>query len=158
MIDKLKVINFLQDFECAKLNQLQILYGDSKNNFKDILNGNLVSKKGDIFVYNTGKINNNMLVALDILCKYKGRYIKFYRGYEPISISFLSKENLIYHIIVADEETQKGVVKLINYPTSLPKADRLILAFPSREEIENIDCEIPFLHTTYPDFKIINNE
>lgn len=158
MVDKLKVINFLQDFECAKLSQLQILYGDSKNNFKDILNGNLVSKKGDIFVHNTGKVNNNMLVALDILCKYKGRYIKFYRGYEPICISFLSKDNLLYHIIVADEGTQKGVVKLINYPPSLPKADRLILAFPSREEIENIDCEIPFLYTTYPGLEIINNE
>lgn len=158
MVDKLKVINFLQDFECAKLSQLQILYSDSKNNFKDILNGNLVSKKGDVFVHNTGKINNNMLVALDILCKYKGRYKNFYRGYVPISISFLSKDNLLYHIIVADEETQKGIVQLINYPSPLPKADRLILAFPSREEIENIDTETPFLYTTYPGLEIINSE
>lgn len=30
MVDKLKVINFLQDFGCARLNQLQILYNDEK--------------------------------------------------------------------------------------------------------------------------------
>ena len=45
MIDKLKVINFLQDFGCAKLSHLQILYGDKNNNFNTILNGNMVSKK-----------------------------------------------------------------------------------------------------------------
>lgn len=31
MVDKLKVINFLQDFGCARLNQLQILYGEVSN-------------------------------------------------------------------------------------------------------------------------------
>ena len=34
MVDKLKVINFLQDFGCARLNQLQILlikYYDNSN-------------------------------------------------------------------------------------------------------------------------------
>ena len=36
MVDKLKVINFLQDFGCAKLAHLQILFEDENNNFKDI--------------------------------------------------------------------------------------------------------------------------
>ena len=49
MIDRLKVINFLQDFGCAKLEQLQKLFDAPKDNFKDILNKNIVSKKGDIF-------------------------------------------------------------------------------------------------------------
>ena len=158
MVDKLKVINFLQDFDCASLNQLQILYDEPKNNFKNVLTGNLVSKKGNIFVHNTKKINDAMLVALDILCKYKGRYLTFYRENYPVSISFLSKENLLYHIIVADEENKRGIIALINSPSSLPEADRLILAFPSREEIENINCEIPFLYTTYPGLEIINSE
>ena len=153
MVDKLKVINFLQDFGCAKLNQLQILYNDENNNFKNVLNGNIVSKKGDIFVHNTKKINNKMLIALDILCKYKNRLVKFYQGYEPVFITFLT----MYHIIVADEENQKGVVKLINsYPLSLPKADRLILAFPNGEQLENIECEIPFLYSTYPGLEVLN--
>ncbi len=157
MVDKLKVINFLQDFGCAKLNQLQILYNDENNNFKNVLNGNIVSKKGDIFVHNTKKINNKMLIALDILCKYKNRLVKFYQGYEPVFITFLTKDNLMYHIIVADEENQKGVVKLINsYPLSLPKADRLILAFPNGEQLENIECEIPFLYSTYPGLEVLN--
>ena len=157
MIDKLKVINFLQDFGCAKLNQLQILYNDENNNFKNVLNGNIVSKKGDIFVHNTKKINDKMIIALDILCKYKTRLVKFYQGYEPVFITFLTKDNLMYHIIVADEENQKGVVKLINsYPLSLPKADRLILAFPNGEQLENIECEIPSLYSTYPGLEVLN--
>ena len=49
MVDKIKVINFLQDLGCAKLNQLQILYDEKENNFKNILQGNMVSGKSDIF-------------------------------------------------------------------------------------------------------------
>ena len=131
MVNKLKVINFLQDFGCARLDQLQKLYGEENNNFKNILDGNMVSKKGDIFVHNTKRIDEKMLIALDILCKYKNKFVRFYQGYEPVYITFLTKENLLYHIIVADEENKKGIVKLVNsYPLSLPKADRLILAFP----------------------------
>lgn len=159
MVDKLKVINFLQDFGCARLNQLQILYGDANNNFNNVLNGNMVSKKGDIFVHNTKKINDKMLIALDILCKYKYKLAKFYQGYEPVLITFLTKENLLYHIIVADEENKKGIVKLVNaYPLSLPKADRLILAFKDRGELENIKCEIPYLYCTYPGLEVINED
>lgn len=157
MVDKLKVINFLQDFGCARLNQLQILYNDRNNNFKNILSTNMVSKKGDIFVHNTRKINEKMLIALDILCKFKGRFSNFHLGYESVFITFLSKDNLIYHIIVADENNKKGIVKLVNsYPLSLPKADRLILAFPSAEELEDINCSIPFLYCTYPNLEVIN--
>ncbi len=155
---KIKILNFLQDFGCARLNQLQILFDDTNNNFKNILDSNMVSKKGDIFVHNTKMISEKMLIALDILCKYKSRLSKFYLGYEPVIITFLTKDNLMYHIIVADEENKKGVVKLVNsYPLSLPKVDKLILAFPDSKEIDNIKCEIPFLYTTYPDYEIINS-
>lgn len=157
MVDKRKVINFLQDFGCAKLDQLQILYTDKENNFKNVLEGNLVSKKGDIFVHNTKRINERMLVALEILCKYKGRFAHFYRGYDPICITFLSKDNELYHIIVADKDNEKGIVKLINsYPLSLPKADKFILAFNDGGELVNIECEIPFLYCTYPGLIVIN--
>lgn len=157
MIDKIKVMNFLQDFGCARLNQLQILFNDTNNNFRNVLDGNMVSKKGDIFVHNTKRINEKMLIALDILCKYKSRLSKFYLGYAPVVITFLTKDNLMYHIIVADEENKKGVVKLVNsYPLSLPKVDKLILAFPDKKELDNIECKIPFLYTTYPDLEIIN--
>ena len=51
----------------------------------------------------------------------------------------------------------RGIVKLVNsYPLSLPKADKLILAFPDGGELENIDCEIPFLYATYPNLEILN--
>lgn len=158
MIDKLKIINFLQDFGCAKLEHLQKLFGDQNNNFRNILGSDMVSKKGNIFVHNTKNIDDKMLIALDILCKYKGRYIKFYKSYDPIVITFLTNENLLYHIIVADKENEKGIVKLVNsYPLSFPKADKLILSFPDRGELENIECDIPFLYTTYPEYEIVNN-
>lgn len=156
MIDKLKVINFLQDCGCAKLEHLQILF-DSKDNFKSILSSNMVSKKGDIFVHNIRKIDSKMLIALDVLCKFKEKLSKYYFGLFPIEITFLSKDNLIYHIIVADMENAKGIVKVINsYHISLPKADKLILVFPDEENFKDIECDIPFIYTTYPDFKIIN--
>lgn len=158
MVDKMKVINFIQDFGCAKLEQLQVLYNDKENNFRSVLSGNMVSKKGNIFVHNTKRIDEKMLVALDVLCKYKGKFKQFYKGYEPIYITFLSIDNILYHIIVADCENEKGVVKLINsYPLSLPKADKLILLFPDKAELENIDCEIPYLYCTYPGLEVINN-
>lgn len=158
-MNKLKVINFLQDFGCARLEHLQILFGEKNNNFKGVLRGNNVSKKENIFVHNTRIINNNMLVALDILCEYKKRkrLNRYYLGYEPVIISFLSNEQLLYHIIVANNEQKKGIVKKINsYPLSLPKADKLILAFPDVSELENIECNIPFLYCTYPGLEIAN--
>ena len=157
MVDNLKIMNFLQDFGCARLEHLQILFEDKKNNFKSILHSNMVSKKDDIFVHNTRRINHKMLIALDILCKYKvkNRLNKYSLGYDPIVISFISNEHLQYHIIVADKEDEKGIVKKINsYPLSLPKADKLILAFPDREELENIDCQILFLYCAYPKLSI----
>ncbi len=159
MIDKIKVINFLQDFGCARLEHLQKLFNEENNNFKIILNENLASKKDDIFVHNTKRINDKMLIALDILCKYKNRLSKYYIGYEPILITFLTKDNLLYHIIVADEENKKGIVKLVNsYSQSMPKADKLILAFNDVSELKNISCEIPFAYTTYPGLEIINDK
>ena len=100
-----------------------------------------------------------MLVALDILCEYKKRkrLNRYYLGYDPVIISFLSNEHLLYHIIVATDEQKKGIVKKVNsYPLSIPKADKLILAFPDVSELENIECNIPFLYCTYPRLEIQN--
>jgi len=158
MVDKLKVINFLQDFGCASIEQLQILFDEPNNNFKNILSGNMVSKKGEIFVHNTRKIDDKMLVALDILCKYKNRLDKFYLGYDPVVITFITNENLMYHILIADEDNRKGIVKKVNsYPITLPKVDKLILAFPDTNDLEDIECSIPFLYCTYPGLEVIND-
>lgn len=159
MTDNLKIENFLQDFGCARLEHLQILYGEKNNNFKSILRSNNISKKDNIFVHNTRTINKKMLVALDILCEYKKmkRLNRYYLGYDPVIISFLSNEHLLYHIIVATDEQKKGIVKKVNsYPLSIPKADKLILAFPDVSELENIECNIPFLYCTYPGLEIQN--
>ena len=158
MYNKEKVINFLQDFGAARIDQLQKLFNKYNNNFRDILSSNMVSKKGDIFIHNTKKIDENMLVALDILCRYKNRFKTFHRNNFPIYITFLTKDNLLYHIIVADEGNKKGIIKLVNSPLCLPKADRLILAFHDREDVEKIITDIPFLYCTYPDLDVVNDE
>lgn len=156
MIDKLEVINFLQDFGCARLRHLQILFNSKNDNFNSILNTRCISKKDDIFVHNNSKIDERMLTALDVLCKYKNRLNKYYIGYNPIYITFLTKDNTIYHIIVADEYSEKGVVKQINNSSCLPEADKLILLFKDENQLNNINCQKPFLYCTYPDIKIIN--
>ena len=55
MNDELKIINFIQDFGCATLKQLQILFNKPHDNFKNILSNNIISKKGDIFVVRPGE-------------------------------------------------------------------------------------------------------
>lgn len=146
MVDKLKVINFLQDFGCATLQQLQQLYNAPNDNFKNILSKNIVSKKGDIFVHNTASIDNNMILALDVLCKYKDIFKQFYKGFFPINTTFLT--TLSYNSCW--RRKRKRNCKGINYYlTSIPKADRLILIFKDDKELENISCDIPFLYCDY---------
>ena len=55
--EKIKIINFIQDFGCCTLKHLQILFNKPNDNFKDILQGNFVNRKGDIFVYNKSTID-----------------------------------------------------------------------------------------------------
>lgn len=155
MVDKLKVINFLQDFGCAKLEHLQTIFNSRNDNFNNILTSNIVSKKDNIFIYNNSKIDTKMLVALDILCKYKGRYVKFYINYEPICITFLSNANNLYHIIVADETNEKGIIKQVNNPACLPDADRYILAFKDESRLHDIKTNHSFLYCIYPSLEII---
>ena len=76
-----------------------------------------------------------------------------------ITVTFFTKENLQYHIIVADEDNKKGIIKIVNaYPLSFPKVARLILAFPDVGELENIECSIPFLYTVFPELEVLNTD
>ena len=96
MDDKLKVINFIQDFGCATLKQLQILFNKPNNNFKDILSSNVISRKGDIFVHNTATIDMKMIYAIDILCKYKNRFKYFHTR-----INTINKRSITHNLILA---------------------------------------------------------
>jgi len=154
--EKIKVINFLQDFGGATLKQLQILYDKPNDNFKDILTENLVSKKGEIFIHNSEILDMKMISALDVLCKYKGRFKQFHKGYSPVYIRFLTKNNLLYNIIVVDKESEKGVLKLLRNDSMLPEADKYILLFEDEECFSNIECKVPYIYCVYPELRIIN--
>ena len=67
MIDNLKIINFLQDFGCTKLEHLQILFDNTDNNFKSILKSNVITKKGDIFVCLVGEHTDGHEFAQDAI-------------------------------------------------------------------------------------------
>ena len=61
-------------------------------------------------------------------------------------------------LIASDLHGSLESTKLLLQAFEKEKADKLILAFPDREELENIDCEIPFLYTTYPELEVLNND
>ena len=155
--EKIKVINFLQDFGCATLEQLQILFNKPNDNFRDILNGNIISKKRNIFIHNTQELDMKMIYALDVLCKYKGRFKQFHRGFYPIYITFLAKDNTLYNIIVTDKENEKGLLKLLraNSPI-ISEADKFILLFEDEKSFNDIECNVPYIYCVYPELKIIN--
>lgn len=156
MIDNLKVINFLQDFGCAKITQLQNLFKTPNENFKSVLNTGVISKKKDILVHNNSVIDEKMLAAIDVLCQYNkfNRLKKYYINYSPIYISFIATNNLIYHIIVTDKNDEKGIVKQINNSSSIPDADKYIILFKDISMLDNIKCNKPFMYVIYPDIEI----
>lgn len=115
-----------------------------------------MSKKGEVYVHKLRTIDNKMISALDVLCKYKGRYKKFFANFEPINITFLTNENLLYHIIVTDKNSEKGVLKLLkNVEVSIPDADKLILLFEDTEMYSKIECKKDYLYCTYPPVEIV---
>ena len=52
MKEDIEIINFLQDFGCARLKHLQVLFCSKNDNFNRILTNNIISKKDDIFIFN----------------------------------------------------------------------------------------------------------
>ena len=159
MVDRQKVINFLQDFGCAKLEQLQILFDKPNYNFKSILINNVINKKGDIFVHSLKKINIKMISAIEVLCKFKKRLLNFHKGYDPVYITFLTNENVLYNIIVTDKSNENGVLKLLKTnSTSIPEADKFIILFEDKECFNKIECKTPCLYCVYPNIQIINKE
>lgn len=154
--EKIKIINFVQDFGCCTLRQLQILYNKPNDNFKDILQGNFVNRKGDIFVYHKADIDMKMIYALDVLCRYKKKLKKYYKRYDPVYITFLTKDNILYNIIVTDKSDEQGVLKLLkNHAPTIPEADKFILLFQDEVCFKDVICSTPFAYCIYPSLKII---
>ena len=157
--EKIKIINFIQDFGCCTLKQLQILFDMPNNNFKDILQSNFVSKKGEIIVYNRATIDMKMIYALDVLCRYKKRLKHYHKGYDPTYITFLTHDNMLYNIIVTDKTNELGVLKLLRIESSIiPEADRLILLFQDEICFNEVQCSTPFVYCIYPELKIIQKK
>lgn len=155
--EKIKVINFIQDFGCCRESHLQILFNRPNDNFKAILSHNVVSKKGDIYIYNNTEIKMKVIYALDVLCKYKKRIKYYHKGFDPVFITFLSKSNELYNIIVSDKKNEKGVVKVIqNNSPIIPSADKFILLFEDEECLKEIQCDTEYAYCIYPEMRIVN--
>ena len=150
-----RILNFIQDFGCVSEKQLQKLFECNRNDFKDILNSNTVSKKKDIYVHNSRAIDNKMIAALDVLTAYQGRFTDFYLGITPVYISFLCNDTL-YNVIVTDIDNQEGIVKrLNNQPLKFSYADKYVLLFKDTSMLDKIKFSKPYLYCTYMPIKII---
>lgn len=159
MVDYLKAMNFVQDFGCARLKQLQILYNGVGDNFNKLLEGNMISRKGDIFVHNTKVIDDDVLKAIELLCKFKKRLKETYLAKYPAVISFLTIENTLYSIIVANENNKEAIIKLLNINVdTIDNADKLLLIFPDASDLNNITTEKEYAYTTFPELKILNKK
>lgn len=157
--EKIKIINFIQDFGCCTLKQLQILFNISNNNFKSIFPSKFISKKGDILVYNNATIDMKMIYALNVLCRYKKRLKYYHKGYEPTYITFLTKDNILYNIIVTDKINEKGVLKLLRIKSPIiPEADRFILLFSDDICFNEVVCSTNYIYCTYPELKIVQKQ
>lgn len=156
--ERIKIINFLQDFGCSTLKQLKILFNKPNDNFNDILVGGLVTKKRDIFVHKTCKIDKKMISAIDVLCKYKAKLFRYKKGHLPIYITFITKDNTLYNIIIADKENELGVIKLLNSSSPLiAEADKYILLFQDKECFGKVKTETPYVYCVYPELRIITS-
>ena len=90
--------------------------------------------------------------------QYKKRLIHFRKGYDPVYITFLTKNDILYNIIVTDKNNEKGVLKLLSInPPYFQEADKYIVLFEDEESFDNIECCVPCLYCTYPEIKIVNN-
>ena len=150
-----KIINFLQDFGCSTKEQLIKIFGNNID-FKYILETGNVSRKGEIYVHNLKSIDKKMISALEVLCSYKGRYKQFHTNFDPVYITFLTNDNLLYLIIVTDKNNEKGVLKLLkNTEFAIQDADKLILLFEDLDMYSKIECKIYYLYCTYPPIRIV---
>lgn len=147
-----KIINFIEDFGCITEEQLKVLFNCDKSTIRNILHAHFINKKGNVFVHKQKSINKKMLAAIDVLCEYKSRFKQFYKNFEPIYITFLSKSDEI----VSEKADEKGIIKMIrNKPSGSWNCDKLILLFEDTEMKDKIDTEIPYLYCTYPQIEII---
>ena len=152
---EIKILNFIQEFGCAYQEQIEKIFDCNKSMLKNILHSNLVNKKGNIFVHKQKNIDEKILASIDVLCKYKNRFKSFYKNFYPITITFLSTDNLVYYIIATDKEDEKGVVKLIKNKPLNWSCDKIILLLKDREIIDKIKSDIPILCCTYLPVEVV---
>lgn len=149
-----KIINFIEEFGCAKIKHLETLFEIDKTTLKNILRNHFINRKDDVIVIRNKRIDKKIIAALDVLCEYKGRYKTFYKNIEPVFISFLTKKDEMYDIIVSEKKDEEGIIKLFKNTPNW-KADKLIILFEDTNMFDKIDCNKPYLYCTYPEIKII---
>lgn len=155
-----KIINFIQDFECASLKQLQILFDKHKSNFKELLKTGYVNKTGNVFVYKNKTVNMDMIQLLNVLCEYKGRYKNFNKGKGQNELVFMTKDNTVYSVIVTNKGTEDGIVRnLKNLTTVTLQADKFILLFEDDKYFSKIDFNKEYIYCVYkPELRILTKK
>ncbi len=150
----IKIINFIEDFGCVKVSQLETLFDLDRITLKNILKNHFINKKGDTIIFKNRSIDKKMISALDVLCRYKGRYKYFKKDFKPIYISFLSNKDEVYSIIVSEKKDEEGIIKMLNKNENL-NADKIIILFEDELSIGKLIKKSKYLYCLYPDIRII---
>lgn len=53
----------------------------------------------------------DIIQALNVLCEYKGRYKSYHKGKGKSELAFITKENIIYNVIVTNKSTEDGIIR-----------------------------------------------
>ena len=56
-----------------------------------------------------------MISVHDILCKYEQKLFRYEKGADPVCITFITKTNALYNIVITDKENELRIIKLLNY-------------------------------------------
>ena len=87
------------------------------------------------------ELNMKTINALNVLCRYKGRFKQFHKGYDPVYITFLTKENILYNVIVTDKNNEQGVLKLLIVISPIfPDIPDTVLTYVHQSTVLTIHC------------------
>lgn len=145
-----EVLQFLLVFNTATVKQLIQLTNCTVQDINYLLSNKLIEKdKKTNFIYHRIRgFDVKVMVALDIICKYKKDIQKYSKGRFPSIINF-TVDDTTYDIIVARTIEQESILQKLDEKSF---ADKVILVIENKEmyNVADINTNRECLICTYP--------
>ena len=88
-----------------------------------------------------------MISVHDILCKYEQKLFRYEKGADPVCITFITKTNALYNIVITDKENELRIIKLLNYFSPLiAEVSKYILLFQDKKCCSKSNIKIPYVY------------